>query len=410
MQKKNWFTYAFICIVTLFIVLALIKPASAGTSQTAVIATASPDWTSGSYSVASVDPKGGPRNVQNKIGSTKSDLTVTSYNQNFYILQRYGANNITKYNIDDPGKPIWQFSTEGDESNSNPYDLIFLSEKKAYLLRYGSDKAWIVNPSAVSENGFKIGELDLSAYDDADGAPNMSSGVIVDNKLFITLQRANLTVWPVTYDEPYVEVFDTTTDSEIDTQNCNCPKKAILVSSIKNLSSIQYVASNDTLYAQGVGDWDVTTDQVKGGIIRINPHNYQTDLVITDDSDHGVISGMVILSASKGYFIGYAGWGDNTLYSFDPSCGCNIQPISGFEHISISGFESGVYPDKNNMLWICNQSNYRIDILNTSNDTIDESISTELNPIKVAFVNGTPDMWHEDSGGGGGGCFISSLR
>jgi hypothetical protein len=409
MQKKICNYFVIICLTMHLVVFLSYTPAYSESSQTAVIATVSPDWSSGSHSVVSVDPAGGPRTALNKISSDKSDLTVVSYGYYFYIFQRYGANNITKYRIDEPGKPLWQFSTEGDETNSNPYDLIFVNEKKAYLLRYGSDKAWIVNPSTTTEAGFKIGELDLSAYNDADGAPNMSSGVIVANKLFITLQQADLTVWPVTYDEPYVAVFDITTDTEIDTQNCNCAKKGILITEIKNPTSIQYVTDNDSIYIQGPGDWDITTDQVAGGIVQINPHTYQIDLVISDGAAYGVISGMAILSEDKGYLVGYAGWGDNTLYTFDPSCGCNLDPVAGFENISISGFDAGVYPDKNNMLWICNQTHFRVDILNTSTNTIDESVSTELNPVKVVYVNGTPDAW-DDDGGGSSGCFISLLH
>jgi hypothetical protein len=118
---------------------------------------------------------------------------------------------------------------------------------------------------------------------------------------------------------------------------------------------------------------------------------------------------MAIISQDKGYFVGYAGWGNNTLYTFDPSCGCDINPVDGFENISIYGFDLGVQPDQNNMLWVCNQTNFRVDIINTETDAIDESIATELNPVKVVFAEGEPDMWDE-GGGGDSGCFISSLR
>jgi hypothetical protein len=409
MKSKFSGFFIMMCMIAISVVLTLCPPAYSEPKQTAVIATVSPDWTSGSYSIASVDPVGGPRTVQNKLGNTKSDLTVTAYGKYFYIFERFGANNITKYSIEEPDKPIWQFSTEGDETNSNPYDLIFVNEKKAYLLRYGSDKAWIVNPSATTEASFKIGELDLSAYNDADVAPNMSSGAIVDNKLFITLQRSDLTVWPVTHDDPYVVVFDVSTDAEIDTQNCDCDQMGILISDIKNPTSIQYVADNDRIYVQGVGDWDCATDQDSGGIVQINLNTYQTSLVISDDAEYGVVSGMAIISPDKGYFVGYAGWGDNTLYSFDPSCGCSIKPVAGFKNISISGMDTGAYPDKNDRMWICNQTNVRVDIINTSTDKVDERISTELNPIKVVFAEGEPDIW-DDGGGGGSGCFISSLQ
>jgi hypothetical protein len=123
---------------------------------------------------------------------------------------------------------------------------------------------------------------------------------------------------------------------------------------------------------------------------------------------------MVIVSEAKGYFIGYAGWGDNTLYSFDPSCGCSIETVPGLENKSLAGMETGVYTDKNGMVWVCNQTEAQVDILNPADDTIAESVSTSLNPLKVAFTesesdnNGDADG--DDDGGSDSGCFIGVLK
>jgi len=393
----------------LFCVSIIICPvwaANAQVTQTAVIATVAADWTSGAHSIISVDPVDGTRPVQNNLNPTGSDLTVASYGIHFFMIERFGANNITKFNINEPSTPIWQFSTEGDETNSNPYELIFKSDKKAYLLRYGSYNAWIVNPSATTEEAFKIGELDLSAYEDVDGVPNMSSAVIVGNKLFITLQRADITVWPIVHDDTFVAVFDTTTDTEVDTRkNANVLKGIPLP--IKNPQSIQHVEDSRLIYVQGVGDWDPSTTDVKGGIVKIDSISYEVTTVLEDHSDYGSISGMSIISATKGYFIGYAGWGDNTLYSFDPSCGCNITAISGLENINISPLQSQLILDKNNRLWISNQTNATVDILDTLTDTIDESVSTELNPQKVVFcAEGSPESTENSNSDT---CFISTL-
>ena len=85
--------------------------------------------------------------------------------------------------------------------------------------------------------------------------------------------------------------------------------------------------------------------------------------------------------------------------------------MPGFENISISGMQAGVYTDKNNMLWVCNQSTGMVDILNTDTDTVDESVSTGLNPNKVTFcTQGAPENNNGSDGSGSSGCFINSLN
>ena len=363
-------------------------------TQTAVVATAAPDWSSGAHSVISVDPIGGPRSAQNELLPTISDVTVVAHGKYFYRIEKYYADNVTKFDINNPSTPIWQYSTmgAGDVDSSNPHDIIFASSTKAYLMRYGSTTAWIINPSTTTEAGFKIGELDLSSYADSDGVPEMHSGVIVNGKLFIILQR--LEYWSPTV-TAYVAVFDIATDTEIDTGVANPDGVLGIPLDIRNLGAIQYLAENNTIYVQGAGgfesSWSGTPAEYTGGIISINPDTYETAMVLDDGNDeshpYGNISGMAVVSATKGYFVGYAGWGDNSLYTFDPSTGTAGGTVSGFENIGIAGMESGVYTDKNNMLWVCNQTTAKVDILNTATDTIDESVSTSLNPLRVVFCS-----------------------
>ncbi len=402
----------FLLVITLL--TAGISPVLAETTQTAVIVTAAADWSSGAHSVVSVDPVGGPRQAQNNLNPAGSDLTVVAHENYFFRMARSGAHHIAKYDVNTPDVPIWQFSTEGNESNSNPYDLVFADDEKAYLMRYGSETAWIVNPAAVAESGFKIGELDLSGYSDADGTPEMVAAIIADDLLFVALQRVDTSGgWGnYTYNTPYVAVFDTKTDTEIDIYSCSCDLKGIPIDGIFNLLTIQYLEDTGMIYVQGVGNWDETDTAASGGIVRIDPATYETEVILSDGPDFGAISGMAVVSETKGYFVGYAGWGNNSLYSFDPSCGCDVTKVDGFENISISGMQSGVYTDKNDMLWISNQTTASVDILNTATDIVDESVSTGLNPNKVVFCSqGAPDDNGSDADDDDDNtCFISILK
>lgn len=408
-NKRRILSYLTPVFLSITVLLWGVAPVHCAVTQTAVVATVAPDWSSGAHSVISVDPVGGPRTFENDLDPTISDITVSSYSNFFFILERTGRNNVTKFDINAPEDVIWQWSTEGEEINSNPHELVFVNAEKAYLLRYGSNLAWIVNPSATVEADFKIGELDLSAYGFEGNAPGMHSGVIADGKLFITLQRFDATWTPQT---AYVAVFDVSTNTEIDTGKGLGDMLGIPLP-IKDPGAIQYITENTTIYAQGSGHFFGTLEY-SSGIAAINPSTYDVSMVLDDgdeeDHPYGFIVGMAILSPTKGYFVGYADWGDNTLYTFDPSDPSPIgAAIQGFENIMIAGMESGVYFDRNNFLWVCNQTDATVDILNTIDDTIDESVDTDLDPSKVVFCEeGSPDPSPSDDGGGG--CFIGAAE
>ena len=394
-------------ILLAVIVASIPAPALSRTIQSAVVATAAADFSSGAHTVVSVDPVGGPRSVQSDLLPTVSDIMVAAYGKYFYRIERYQADNITKFDIAAPSTPIYQYSVlGGDETGSaNPHAMIFLNDQKAYLLRYEKATAWIVNPSATTESAFKIGELDLSAYADSDGIPEMESGIIVNGKLFITLQRMDQNNGWVPSNTAYAAVFDTTTDTEIDTGIANSDGVKGIPLPVKNPGVIQYLSATNTVYLQGAGDygssWSGRDPDYSGGIVTIDPSTYAATLLVDDgDADshpYGNISGMAIVSAGKGYLVGYAGWGDNTLYGFSPVTGAVTVPVhTDLAGKNIAGVQSGTYPDKNGMLWVCNQTDAQVIVLNTVDDTIDETIATNLSPIMVAFAETTAD----DSDGG----------
>lgn len=373
--------------------------AAAGSTQTGVIAAVSADYSSSAVSIASVDPKAGPRSVWNNLlPSSSSDTGVVGFGQYYYRIERFQSDNITKVDVGTPNRPIWQYSTQdsGESNSSNPRDLVFVNSKKAYLIRYGSAKAWIVNPSATSQAAFKTGELDLSAYADADGVPEMVGGVIANGKLFIILQRLDSSFCPS--NTSYVAVFDVVTDTEIDTGKGEGAVKGIPLS-IRNPKVIQYTAENNLIYIQGVGSFPGMCDPAydyMGGIEAMNPVSYDTAMVLDDGTSeshpYGQINGMLILSPTQGYFVGYAAWGDNTLYAFNPGTGEVSGALEGFQNINIGGgMESGLYLDKNNMMWVSDNTDATVKIVDTTTDTLNESLATNLNPGKVSFcVSGTP--------------------
>jgi len=192
--------------------------------------------------------------------ATGDDILVETDGQNIYQVGRFQIDSVTRFSATDTSIVDYQFSVnDPDQSGANPSDIIFVNETKAYLLRYGSPVMWIINPSATTEEDFKIGEIDLSAYDTVDGdddldfAPEADSAVIVDDKLFILMQRMTGTLFfPI--EKGYVAVVDTTTDTEIDTfTDVTGGLKGIPLDTL-NPTNIRYNETTDEIYVTGRGN------------------------------------------------------------------------------------------------------------------------------------------------------------
>ena len=356
----------------------------------AAVATVASDFSSGSHAVISESE--GDFQASNNLFPTASDITLASGGAFFYRIERaFAGNNITKFAYDNPQTVIWQYSVKDDPLEavaSNPTDIVVVNEQKAYVIRYGKTKVWIVNPSATTEADFKIGELDLSAYSDVDGVPEMHGAEIVNGKLFITIQRlANFSPTEIAY----VAVFDVATDTEIDTNYPGDSLKGIPLE-IKNMNNdMVYVASDNAIYIQGVGDFSSTI--YSGGIERIDVNTYASTLVF-DDGDQiihpaGKVTSVAVVSATQAYFIGCAdcffGTGGNfedySLYSLNPTTGLISQ-------INVAELQNTVLNDLSlsptGDLWI-SAASATLHVMNTQTNTLIASVDTQLEPSQVVF-------------------------
>ena len=122
-----------------------------------------------------------------------------------------------------------------------------------YIINYGSSKVLQVDPSATLEENFVKGEIDLSAYNfTGNSVPNMADAVIVNNQLFVALQRLGAD-W--SYNQAYIAVIDLSTNEEVDTNPQQSGLKGIPLNA-KNTSTI--TAHNGYIYAAGRGTMEVT--------------------------------------------------------------------------------------------------------------------------------------------------------
>lgn len=366
-------------------------------TQMAIIVTVLPDFSNaGAHSVINADPPRMARNILLPTGT--SDLSVAAQGRFFYRIERFTRDNVAKFACQLPDQVIYQYTTQDPEDtiSSNPSTIVLVDEQKGYLLRYGSAKVWIINPAATSEADFKVGELDLSAYNVGNNPPSMQDGVIVNDKLYILLQRLDSAFTPS--QTPYVAVFDTGTDIEIDTGRSTEGLKGIPLT-IRNPHSIQYLPDNNLIYVEAAGRLGFPAfgidPEFTGGIENIDPETFNTALVLDDGNENnhpfGQIFRMALVSSTVGYFIGTTdAFADSTLYRFNPTSGEVLSDVNG--PIAIGGLTSQNFTtlavDKNDKLWV-GKGDFAAPgmiIVDTSDDSVEAAlIGTELNPFKVVF-------------------------
>ena len=352
------------------------------TTRVGIIATASDDYASGEVELAAIEES----NITASGGyfSGISDIAVNGYGQNYYLLRKFWADQVLKVNVENPAAEVWQASAlnRGETGSANPYQLIFVDETKAYLLRYDQDTAWIVDPSATQASEFFKGNtLDLSNYVPADsnGAPGMSSGVVVDGKLFITLQRLDGNFQPT--NESYVAVFDTATDAEIETnadENDNL-KGIPLIG--QNPGGIQHLEGTGVI-VHNIGSYSTTNGT---SLDLVDPATYTVTSMIGDAEIDTQISDAVIVSSTKGYILNYASFQSISLQSFDPSQGASsLTTVGSFSNADFRDIE--LSPE--GRLWLADArvNNPGIRVINTSDDTEADFVETSLLPIDISFA------------------------
>ena len=325
--------------------------------------------------------------------ATGSDIRVATDGTDVYQIGRFRLDTLTRFRADELTNPVYQYSVNGDETASNPYDIAFLNDERAYIARYGSPLVWVVNPSAETRPEFKLGELDLSGYD-ADGVPEAANVAIVDDKLFVLMQR--LTDFaPV--QTGYVAVFDTATDQEIDT-GMGLDGLLGIPLPVTNPEGLQYVESTDELLVTGrgnlFGSGDVEGDPYQGGIVSIDPTTYTADLYVDDgtsEDNDGFIAESLVVSDDAGYVLTYevvdpeSFDSETALRRFDPRTGLiEDGAVAGLEGRDLGPLAAG--PDGN--LWVGETSDAPGFILiDPATDAIvDERVATEFNPTGIVFV------------------------
>ena len=135
-----------------------------------------------------------------------SDAVGHYHDGRVYIVNRLGQDNILVLDAMDLRTPLTQFSVG---NGANPHDIEIVAPDKAYVTRYETASLLIVNP----QDGAELGQIDLSAFADADGLPEVSQIVRVGDRLYLSCQRLDRNGGWGPADVSYLIVVDLATDT-----------------------------------------------------------------------------------------------------------------------------------------------------------------------------------------------------
>lgn len=326
-----------------------------------------------------------------------SDFAISTYKNSFYHLGRFAANDIT---LIDAAKnltsPVWSYSTNDDgEDSSNPYQVVQVSDSKAYLLRYDSNNLWVINPQAANAESLVTKRIDLSAYADGeDNVARMASAVAYNNKLFVVMQRLDADYQPT--EKSCVAIIDTTTDTELnnETGTACVGSKGIKLTAGNAVAS---VVNNGYLYVANRGDYfsdsgsldqvDLTTYAVST-IFDKNTAEFSA-LNDADNFSYFHIFDVAVVDNNNAYIqIEYGSWPNSyKIFPFNPSTKTLSDALS-LEAIQ-DKFISDITLDPNNRLWVAvaDDAAPKLVVIDTDTNTQSgDAVELDLIPDSIHFL------------------------
>ena len=345
-------------------------------AQRAVILTT--DFTTGSLSVFDTQTQ----SADNDLLLIHGDAVVQTHGENVYVLNRLGQDNIIVLSKDDLANPIVQYST-GD--GSNPQDIAFASDTKGYVTLYERPYLLVLNPAT----GDSLGIIDLSAFADDDGIPEMAKMAVFGNHLFVAAQRLdrNGAFLPPT-EFSVVIVIDMKTDTIVDVDPAT-----------DGIQGIRLQGTNPSGGVQRGGKWILATvgafSLLDGGLEVVNLSTMKSEgLRLTEEELGGDVGAVSMLSDTEGYLVITDENFSNSVKRFNLNTGTVSAPLSDHS----GGFTPAIAVTSGS-LYVLDRGSFSdpasagLKIYSTTTGLLTSGpISTGLPPSDIVFI----DVKHAD--------------
>jgi hypothetical protein len=292
-----------------------------------------------------------------------SDVSVKIENGETYLLEKFGADNITK--LTEAGEVAYQVSLSVND-NWNPQDLIVSSSSKGYIASYTYPEVRIFNPAT----GDSTGAIDISAHTnnpEMNSSPNAHAMVLVDGKLFVGIQR--------------LDMFEPTVASQILVINTtNDAIESVITCEGRNLSQLLvvgnyiYVVNSDDTYPEITDNGTIEKIDLLNGNAITTLHKGKisegTSMSITHKSD-------------EQFFVStYKAYGEVPVSLFDFGTDSKVSDVADV----INSFGGIIYDKTADVLYVAEMDAVAFGILKYfPADGTSELVKTTLPPSSIAL-------------------------
>lgn len=266
------------------------------------------DFTLGSVSILYGDP---PSSVCTPCVRVGGDTAIRVLGSRVYVINRYGEDNIQVLAPENSFETALQFSTG---NGTNPQDIVVVSADKAFVSRLQDAKLLVVNPST----GAILAEVDLSPWADGDGVPEAARMLLIENRLFVALQRLDTTNWFTPTDKSSIAIINTENYDVVD---------VIDLETTNPVTRLVYDSADNKIYVGCAGFYQSfgfpTPD---GGVetvtVNITTDTYTPDgLVINEATLGGDVNAIAVVNATHAYALISDAMFRNYLVRFNPTAG-----------------------------------------------------------------------------------------
>jgi len=346
-------------------------PGGPTTGRTAVVLTS--DFSSSSLATL---PVADPTSVTIDTQTLHGDSVARAFGATVYVINRFGADNIQALDATNGYATRWQCSVadpDEPDASKNPQDLAVGAGGKGYVSLLSGGIAVVNLDTGADCAGFVEKEIDLSSLADADGLAEPTQMVVVDGRLYVTLQRLDNFV-PT--DSSVLAIIDTATDELDGSITLSAPNP------FAETKGLPLEPGSGKIFVAETGSFGA----LDGGIERVDPRSGTAEgHFVTEAQLGGDISDFAIVSSTRAYAVVSDADFNNSLVRFDPSTGQRQATL-----VTSSAFLPDIeYDPSTDQLFLASQDFARPGIrVFAADDTevTSSPIDTGLPPFNINFV------------------------
>jgi hypothetical protein len=225
------------------------------------------------------------------------DIAIRTFGGYIYLIERFGADNIIKYDPSKKGDDAFLYQKKmGD--NWNPQDIEFINDRKAYIANNNEPEITVLDPST----GTFLKHIDISKFTympDSNKSPHAADLQLVESYVYALLQRRN------GFDPgapTLILKIDISTDSIIDTVALN----------FKNGYAMSY--ANGALYITNPGSVYSSSD---GGIEMVDLATNKVTVLFEESTLGGSPNCIVHKEKDSFYITSYVAWKKVSVLEID---------------------------------------------------------------------------------------------